>query len=255
MHEFDFHRLDTGKLTVDHDVQRRLDQRKVEKIAAEYNPDAVGVITVSHRDDGTYHVIDGQHRAAAIRALGDDTVVCRVFHGLSIGEEAAMFRLLNNTNKPQQLDLFRVRVIEGDTVAVAISDILKRHNWSLSTDSVDGCFAAVTAAERVWRLDPEAVEAAVITATRAWGHDRAALDGRVFEGLGLVYARYGEAVDVSAMIDRLARYAGGPGALVGKARGLKDLIGSTVPRAVAEIVVGVYNARRKTRALPDWRSQ
>ena len=43
--------------------------------------------------------------------------------------------------------------------------------------------------------------------------------------------------------------------MIGKARGLRDTLGGQVTRAVAEIVVEAYNARRKTKALRAWRSR
>jgi hypothetical protein len=248
--------LSVASLICDPEVQRSLDVRRVNKIAAELNPDALGTITVSHRSNGTYHIIDGQHRVGAVRlALGDDEkVTCRVFAGLSLEEEAGMFRLLNNTAKPQALDIFRVRVIEGEATAVGIAQMLERQGWQVSVAGRDGNFAAVTAIERIYRSEPDAAERAVSTATRAWGHANAAGDGRIVEAIGSVYLRYGAAVDPADMVERLARFPGGPGGLLGKGRGLKEMIGGTITSAIAEVAVETYNRARRTRALPPWRS-
>lgn len=247
--------LNISALTVDPRVQRALDVRRVRKIADSLNWDAIGVITVSARENGDYAVIDGQHRTAALREAGHgENVMCRVFTGLTIAEEAEMFRLLNNTAKPQYIDLFRVRVIEGDPAAVDMARMLKRHGWKVTIGTQTGVFAAVAAFERIYNLDDVAAERTIATITRAWGRDAGNADGRLVEGIGLVYVRYGDAVDTDDLINRLARFAGGANALIGKARGLRDLVGSTVPRAVAEIVVEEYNRRRKTKALPPWRT-
>lgn len=256
MHSPDLRPLAVAHLVVDGDVQRSVDQRRVDQIAEALNLDALGTITVSHRKNGSYHIIDGQHRVAAVRLAGgdDEKVMCRVFDGLTVAEEAEMFRLLNNTAKPTAFDIFRVRIVEGDPVAVAIEQILDHHGWRLSSAPGDGCIDAVASIERIYRLDPDAVEKTMATVTRAWGRSGASRDGRVVGGIGLVYARYGVAVDVAELVNRMARFAGGPAGLLGKARGLKEMIGGQVISCVAEITVETYNRGRKTRALPPWRT-
>lgn len=258
MNESDLYDIAVADLTVDPRIQRPLDARRVNKIAEELNFDALGVPTVSRRSNGDHVVIDGQHRLAALRQAGhaSEKITCRVFKGLELPAEAAMFRLLNNTAKPQYIDTFRVRVIERDPDAVAISRMAERHGWTVNGFAGrPGSLMAIQAFERIYQLDDVAAEQTLMTVTRAWGvEDPGAADGRILEGIGLVLARYGAAVEVDDLIERLARFPGGPGALLGRARGLRDLIGSTVTRAVAEIVVETYNRRRKTKALPPWRS-
>ena len=56
-------------------AQRALNQSWVDRLAAEFNPDVMGLLHVSHRD-GWFYVVDGQHRrAAAIQWLGSDQQV------------------------------------------------------------------------------------------------------------------------------------------------------------------------------------
>lgn len=256
MHQPDVSELAVSTFIVDPRIQRPLDKRRVTKIAEALNFDALGVITISRRDNGDNVVIDGQHRVEALREAGhgSEAVACRVFKGLNLPEEAAMFRLLNSTAKVQYIDQFRVRVIEGDPNAVDIARMIQRQGWQITMQSGGNAFAAVAALERVYNLDDIAAEKAIATVTRAWGHEQNSSDGRIVEGVGLVHVRYGDAIETEDLIDRLSKFPGGPGALLGRARGLKDLIGSTVPRAVAEITVELYNSRRRTKALPPWRA-
>jgi hypothetical protein len=152
------------------------------------------------------------------------------------------------------IDLFRVRLVEGDPTALAINDLLDRHGWKPAASTGTGNFGAVQTVERIYLSEPAAAERAIATLTRAWGHDPNGADGRVFEGLGLLFLRYGDAVDVEALVEKLSKYPGGPGRLLGAARGLREMVGSTVSRSVAEIVVGLYNQRRRTKALAPWRA-
>lgn len=266
MHKPEVREVPLNQLVVDLRVQRPLDTRRANKIAAELNLDAIGLICTSHRDDGTYSIIDGQHRTEALRINGftGELVQCEVYQGLTLADEAAMFRLRNNTAKPQYLDKFRVRIIEGDPEALAVMDILDRYGWALLNQHAtgghrpEGRFAAVQALERAYAADrdsdPTAAERVIATVTAAWGHESDGVDGRLIDGLGRVYLRYGSAINSTEMISRLRKYPGGPGALVGRARGLKELLGVTGSQAFAELFVELYNRQRKTRALPSWRS-
>lgn len=183
-------------------------------------------------------------------------VPCRVFRSLTIEAEARMFRLLNNTAKVDALALFRVRLVEGEETAVAINAIAEGNGWKMADQygNPRNGLAAVAAMERTYRRDPEALTRSLATIVRAWGNEAPANDGKLIEGFGLLYQRHGESAEVTEMVAKLSPYPGGPGALLGRAKGLRDLIGVTIPHAVAEILVEVYNKGRRTRALPPWRS-
>lgn len=248
--------LTVSALIVDPNVQRTLDRNRASAMADNLDMAAIGVITVSHRGNGSYHVVDGQHRVEALRLAGGDgeKIDCRVFDGLTLEDEAKLFRLLNNTKGLQAIDKFRVRVVEGEPIAMFIEQILNKHGWKLAMGNGSGTFAAVTAVERVWARDKEAVERTVVTLTRAFGHDAIAVHGSLVEGVGLVYARYGEAVDDKGLADRLARYPGGAARLIGAARGIAQTYRFTLSAGIADLVVELYNSGRKTKALPPWRA-
>ena len=103
--------LKVGELTVDSRVQRsRLNENKVRKIYANFNRDALGVITVSYRKDKSYVVLDGMHRVEVVRRLTDNTgtMACHVLTGLSLEEEAEIFLDLNYSDKPTIIERYRV---------------------------------------------------------------------------------------------------------------------------------------------------
>lgn len=240
-------------LVADPEVQRGLDARRVDRMATDFDSSAVGAITVSARGGTMYHIIDGQHRVAAARlAKGDDwKIPARMFTGLTIEKEAELFRLLNNTAKVGALDLFRVRVVEGEKTATYISDMLGRHGFKVGPTA----FAAVAAAERIYNRDPMALERTLAIIVRAWGRSGSAIDGRIVEGIGLVFVRYGDAVDFDSLGHKLAS-ASDAASLLGRARSFREMLNksSSMVSAVAEIVVETYNKNRRTQALPAWRS-
>jgi len=250
-------------LGIDLRVQRSLDTNRATKMSAELDLDAIGVLCVSHRADDTYWIIDGQHRRESLilAGFGADVVECEVFTGLSLAEEAAMFRLRNNTAKVSYLARFKVRLVEGDKDAIAVMDILTRHGWVLPGDkeTLGNRLAAIQAFERIYTADrtsdPTAAERTLATLTAAWGHTTDAVEACLVEGLGLVYVRYGATVEADDLIRRLSKFGGGPGAFVGNARGIRDLIRVPLTRAAAELIVEIYNKSRRTMALPPWRAR
>jgi hypothetical protein len=87
--------------------------------------DKLGVIIVSSREDGTYWVIDGQHRVAALKALGDtDPVTCVVYDGLTTDREAKMFTAQGDSRRIHPIDLFYAKVAAGDPESVQINQII-----------------------------------------------------------------------------------------------------------------------------------
>ena len=256
--------LPVAKLTVDHTVQRAVDKPRVDKIVKDYQRSALGTIVVSRRDDGTHHVIDGQHRVQATIAvgLGDETVPCLVYSGLSRAEEASMFRRLNNTRVVQAVDKFRVRVVEGDPVAVTLNNLLSRHGWYVQMNKDDGAFAAVTALESVYRGKVNGFDSSealcdtlLRVLTEAWDHNADGVRAEIVRGTGAVLARYGARVDLAKLTSSMGTYPGGPRGLVGAAKGLHGFRGGTLPDALAEVLVEMLNkGRRSSTRLPEWRS-
>jgi hypothetical protein len=250
-------------LIVKPSVQRPLDENRAQRVANQLDLALLGVIDVSDCGNGKYHVTDGQHRVAMLRLAGftDELVECRVHAGLNENGEAALFVGLNNFVNPRAFDKFRVRVKAGDDIAVGVDRILMEFGWHLMQGAADGCFSAVQAAERVYTgfgttekgLGPENLRAALGVITEAWGRKPVNANGHIVAGLGLFFARYGSLVDKPALVRRLAQYPGGADNYLGKARGIRDFRGGTLPRCVAELTTDLYNKRRSTGQLESWR--
>lgn len=241
--------LRVGTIKVDAEIQRYLDRPRAQRIADDYDPDAVGIITVSERADGIY-VVDGQHRVAGVvLARGENTPIqARVMTGLSRAEEARLFRRLNTTKKPLAFDLFRSRLVEEDKKALAIQDIYTRHGWVLGFGTTTG-IAAVAAMERVYDKEPLALDKALYVATKAWGYARESVDGRVIEGLGLFFWRHGDTAVVDDLIGKLATHTGGSLGVIGRANTIRELTRKPLPRSMATYLTDLYNKGKKTRAL------
>jgi hypothetical protein len=249
-------RIETRRLdllTTDPEVQRPLDDVRVNKIAKGFRWEAFGVPVVSRRPDGKEVVLDGQHRIAAARTAGFSSTGCRVlvYTGLSREQEAEMFRLLNDTKHPTALDLFLVALIERRPEEMEINSIIEDHGLKV-VRSGDRAFKAVAAARAVYNLGPDTLRRTLHILTSAWGVNALAVDSRLVHGVGRVAFRYNGAIDARRMTVNLAKYAGGAAGVIGAARQLHSIRSVPVTEAVADIVVRAYNKSKTTGALPEW---
>lgn len=246
-----------SQMFVDPHYQRRLSPRRAQEIADNFSFSALGYPLLSQRADGSYAEVDCQHRIEALKILGfgDESIDCEVFYDLTLAEEAVLFRDRNNMEKVPLVDKFRARLVGGEAKALDMMRILDRNGWKLQTGaSSDGYFAAIAKFEKVFSASPLAAERTVATLTRAWGHDPVSMAGLLVDGMGRVFVRFGDQVNIDDLVDRLARFPGGAPQFLGQARGLQPIIGGTVGRAVGEKIIDVYNVRRKSTALPSLRS-
>jgi len=228
----------------------------------EFNEEAVGVLTVSHRPDGTYHVVDGQHRVAMCLKVGKTHVQCKVYSGLSRQDEAALFRVLNNTKIVSSLDRFRVRVVEGEVTAVDINGILDNVGWRVperASTHTPGVINSPVALEWVYAgagirqtMQPTVFRQTMEIITAAWGYDPDGVRSDVVRGIGAFLTRYQGELDLSKVVRMLQSYPGGPLKLQADAAIMRSMRSSPAADSVASILTGLYNKKRHKHRLPEW---
>ena len=98
---YEYKQVNSAFIVIDEDYQRELDQNRVKRIVANFNPDLVNPIKVSYRN-GKYYVFDGQHTLAALKMRngGKDLMVeCKIYRGLSEADEAILFSEQNGISR------------------------------------------------------------------------------------------------------------------------------------------------------------
>lgn len=113
--------------------QRELTASRVAKIVGKFDPAKLGVLLVNQRGNGSYAILDGQHRLAALRIVGVPEVRCIALKGLSPEEEVDYFRFQNeNTRALTAYDLFNAGVCAKDVHFVTLNYLLKLYGFSVS---------------------------------------------------------------------------------------------------------------------------
>jgi len=146
-------------LNVDRSYQRRYDHNMAHSILARnggvFDMVWAGPILVNRRLDGSYWVIDGQHRTGMATEAGEKEILAELLVGLSVTEEAAL-RVARHARKADTaLEKFHARVSAGDRAARAIMKIAADHGASIAEDNTAPVshLRAVKAMERIYEVD------------------------------------------------------------------------------------------------------
>ena len=233
------------------EAQRHMNQKRVDHIAANLDPDAIGVITVSPGKDGKYHIIDGQHRVAAIKqAWGDaQQVPCQVIEEADGPAEAADIWLTVNTDRatPHSFERFGVAITAGRELECAVNEVIEASAFVLGKGGIQAVQVCISIHENqgagalAWVLD---------ASDQIWKAGGPAGQASILEGLAafLKRFRYEEVdgkvhdFDDARLIKQVAlRYV--PSRLIGSARAARETFGGSMAVSVARVMTRAYNTR------------
>jgi hypothetical protein len=234
------------------EVQRDPPSKKmVEEITRAFNPSALGTMHVSQRADGTLSVMDGQRRRAALEAMGLShyRVNCLVYTGLTVAQEAALFRLLNRQRIVSLADDYSKGVVAGDERDVGIEKTMAKLQWKVSRGTGPGLAACVKPLRTLWDYDGNGalLNRTVTALNAAFGRDKGTMCSSLVAGMGKFLANDGS-VDQDVLADKLKAKFSSPVTVVTLARQRQDIDGGSLASAVAKIIQSTYeNRKRMTR--------
>lgn len=139
-------------MKVDHGMYQRPTQTHVRKIAKNWNYTKCDPLMVNYRNDGFFYIIDGQHRFEAANMRGIESLVCRVFIGLSVKEEADIFTEQNEgTKKLSPFDTFKANICRGEEVDMQIKEVCDSHGIKVEKSNSIKTLRSVTTAREIIR--------------------------------------------------------------------------------------------------------
>jgi len=109
---------------------------RVNKLMSEFDRQALGVILLSMRNDGTFAVIDGQHRKDAAERMGLTAMDALVFIDLSLEDEARLYRKFGDYLKQTPFDRYHAGVAERLPEYLGIQRVL--HELGLHVPHIAG---------------------------------------------------------------------------------------------------------------------
>ena len=126
----------TKELGRDIHGQRNLKEQKVKEIVENYNKHLFGVIQVSEREDGYYHIFDGQNRLRAASIIGLEKVPVVIHSGLTKQEESRLFWMYEETrNNISAKDMFISKVNSEEELQSEINNIVTKNGFQISNNN------------------------------------------------------------------------------------------------------------------------
>lgn len=243
---------------------RPIDETRAKRIAAEFDPDAFGVIEASRRTNGNSIILDGQHRVEGMRFMGwnGQKIPVKVHFNLTRAQEAEMFIRLNTQVAIRYLDRFLSRITAKDKTACAINEIVKANGYVIDRASRDGVIVAAKSLEDIYvgknqkirGTNPKALHGTLHAVTEAWGRTVHSVNQSVLAGVGAFLLRYGDDVKLTRLIERMKRISGGPQGLINRGRGKRELHGGSLASGIGHYLTDEYNGGlRGASRLPAWR--
>lgn len=236
--------LYTGRLISGMSYQRPVERRIVNKLVREWDLVYLTPLVVSHRD-GRYHLIDGQHRVAAMRRIygGDVRSECIVHEGLTYRDEAAMYLRFDKSIKriTKRQSVKAMLESKTDTRPQIIKDLLKQagFHWALGSRNPADYYINVTSTLfRVYDLlGPEGFRHLFIMLAYTWKGAPSSVTARMISGTALFLKTYMEELDDYVFTLRLSAIY--PSEISRMAQ--EDSRPGNSPTRVARVLLDLYN--------------
>lgn len=241
--------------------QRPLDLARIQKYAETFDPSRLEIIDVAFLDDGTYEVVDGQHRVELVKLVGyTEPLLCKITIGLSYEQRAQRFVDLNKERKrPSALDVFWARHEAGDAAARDIRSIVESEGFRIarSASSTNGraVLSAIGVVENAYRRDGGPVLRNALYAIREGLGTDSHLKGIHLSAVISFVSQYRDEFDMERLVTVLQgitprRLESGVNAVVGE---LKEAEANYTGASTGGIfVMRLYNKGLRSRKMPAW---
>jgi hypothetical protein len=242
-----------GSLAIDPLCQRDLDERRVARMAENFDWQLFGTPVISLRTGAPDAVVlDGQHRIAAAKMAGhtDVCVKCLAHAGLTPAQEAALFLGLNTATLPKALDKHRVGVVAGRHDCAAVDSILAMHGLRLGRNSGSRVVGGAATLHKVYNMG--VLDRVLRVTTSPWGcGNKVANEAATLLDLAHFLHAYGDAVDVDRLLTQLDKTP--PTVMRNRVREYAIATNSPRRKGAIEEYRKVYNYRlSKKNRLPPY---
>jgi hypothetical protein len=210
------------------------------------------VIDVSYRD-GKYFVVDGQHRVAALKIIGEKSAMCKVHQGLTYEEEAVLFIRLNKDRKGQTaLSIFNSLFEAKDAMATAIKQIVELSGFYLpssDTHKRGNMIVAVSSLQHIYRnIGADGLQRELELIKKTWPSISEAVDRRILLGLYAFIKQYGKDFKDGDFIKTFSKIT--PQTIIAEGRAMPSFVGTFSYTPFGMIFLKYYNKGRHNQ-LPN----
>jgi hypothetical protein len=196
---------------------RPVNDCRVKDIAKNYDESLVGIIILSIREDGNYFIVNGQHRKLGIEKAGGTHSLCQVFIGLTLQEEAEMYKKLSDTTKAiPAINSFKAKLVLKDEASLSIMRIVKSLGLEIyfkGKSPAKKRILAVTSLESLYRSFSNTkttveeintyFKRCLYIITQSWGGNPRSYDQRMLNSFRVFMKQYKDDINDKTLIRRL----------------------------------------------------
>lgn len=110
---------------------RPLRMTRVNELIRDFDRQFLGVLLLSLRPDGTFAILDGQHRVYVAKHFGIKTMDAFVYIDLTVQDEARLYRKFGEYLKQTALDRYHAGIAEGLLEYLAIQRIVAKNHMHI----------------------------------------------------------------------------------------------------------------------------
>lgn len=191
------------------EYQRDLKEETVKNIVNDYKPEKLGVLHVSERPDGTYAIVDGQHRMFALRRLGFKYASCVVFRGWTEQQESDYFyHQHDNTHNLSAKEKFKSGVYARYENEERLQEILTKNGFYSASGGRGTRIEAIAALNKIADIfNYEVLDQTLGYAATVWPGNRRAVCREMLGALAEFAYRFGEQVSPEQFQKRMQKYS------------------------------------------------
>ena len=250
-HPFEYKWVPVRALAVDTIYQRKVDDKRVNRMVKHWNPDLVNPPKVSLRQDGSMFVFDGQHTTIGYKIVNGENsmILCKVYRGLTRQEEVELFlaqegpdkRSLTTNEKLRAMYNMNYEKVRGMVTLAELAGVRVDFGTSQAVNKV----TAVSTLFKVYKRMPrEQYIDMLIVLREAWNGSPDGFSRELLAGMADFFAAYYGKFKMKDLTKSLSRVT--PTQIVREGKGL-----GTTGSTDARIILRYYNNGRSVNRLPD----
>ena len=238
------------------EAQRPLKLERAQRMADNFDPDAMGAIIVAELPDGRYHCIDGQHRLkAAWIWLLDPTqkVPCIVVKAKTTKEAADLFMKINGAMRkgPNPIAKFKISVAAEYDEQTAVNKLLEGLGYRIAADGRDGAIGAVTVCVGIYKkYGLPALREALLVIQGCWGREGNSTKAAMIKGFVELFDMHDIAINQAHLVTAVTSNVT-PEQLLVKAHSNRNQNQKSMTWNVARQLETIYNKGLKAKEKLD----
>lgn len=199
--------LNVMGLMTDMSYQSPVKENQVKRIMKNFDRDSLDAITVNLRPNGFYYIIDGQHRVEVLKRLNISTVPAKIHVGLSLEEEAKLYRNINTRPTKSPNSIAKADITQGDEKAELINFSVLQAGMKIDYDNQNPRYGYITAYKALERIFNKYGSSGLVETLRfikdTFGDEKRFFQGLVMEGFAKFLSTYYNNLKLNELSKRL----------------------------------------------------